>query len=253
MSLVSFAMRIATVRVIRAALPEAFAVIDSPQEPLDRLEGDNPLPFVAIYTGHIETNTTGRSLLGGSSNIELSIQIVLPSQVTFMAGGHTVMLDTRKQGAETALDVLWRRVANALVSSADPWAEIWRNIVLQTSKVTNNSYLIERAAVRATAREVVLTCDPIHEPLPGGAPSGVWASLITLMRAETGQERLSDFADWLEAEISGEATLEQSMRDAAYLGLSGYAASAVGIGGFAGDINNSTGTAVIEEPVPPAP
>jgi len=252
MSLVPFALRIAAVRVLRAALPPGFVVLDSPQEPLDLLVAAEPAPFVAIYTGHNETTVEGRSMLGGAPRVEIALQFVLPCEVELGVGGQSVRLDTRKQGAETALDVLWRRGAVALAASRSPWAELWRNIVIGATKVTNASYLVEHKAVRAVAREIVVTCDPIHEPLPGAAPQGVWADLIALMRADDGLDSLAPLADWLAAEIMGSEALTQEARDAAYLGLSAYVAAKVGIGGAIGDTANDASEATLEASADPA-
>lgn len=244
MSLVAFAIRVAAVRALRDALPPGFEVIDSPQEPMDRLDCDAPAPFAAIYTGHNETEIDARELLGGKSKVDLAIQFVLPATLSFpLGGGGSITLDTRKQGAETALDVLWRRAACALNAGASPWAALWRELVINTPKIVNASYLIEVKTVRAVAREVVLSCEPIHEPIPGAAPEGAWAALIALMRADQGSDGLSSLADWLEAEIAGPAELSAAQRDAAYLGLSAYAASAVAILDAPADVQAGDGAA----------
>ena len=77
--------------------------------------------------------------------------------------------------------------------------------------------------MKVTAREVTLECEPIHEPVPGGAPSDAWAELISLMRADARGDGLSALADWVEASIRN-ATLSPAGRDATYLGLSSYVA-----------------------------
>lgn len=248
MSLVAFAIRVAAVRTLREALPSGFDVLDSPQEPMDRLDCASPAPFVAVYTGHNETEIDAREMLGGKSKVDLAIQFVLPASLTFpLSGGGSITLDTRKQGAETALDVLWRRAACAFDAGASPWASLWREFVINTPKIVNASYLIEVKTVRAVAREVVVSCEPIHEPIPGAAPEGAWAALLELMRADQASDGLAGLADWLEAEISGPAELTPAQRDAAYLGLSAYAAENVAILEAASDVGNiPDGTAQIE-------
>ena len=230
MSLVPFAMRVATVRALQAALPASVLVCDSPQEPIALLDSADPLPIVAIYTGHSETMIDGREMLAGSPTVLLTFQFLLPESFVFtIAPGSTITIDTRRQGAETALDVLWRTCVRALIASDDPWAALWRDIVFLTPKITNSSYLIEQSKVRVVAREVSVSCEPLHEPVPGAAPEGVWDQLLMLMRADTKADGLAALGDWIEAEIRGGTDQPQALRDRFYMGISAATAGAIGL------------------------
>ena len=123
MSLVGFAIRIATARALKAALPSSFEVLDSPQEPLDILDKPDPKPLVAIYTGHAESNPVGRALLGGEVLLHLSMQFFLPAEIAFNLGSQSIKIDTRQQGAETALDVIWRMDMNLVATYVNPAVE----------------------------------------------------------------------------------------------------------------------------------
>ena len=228
MSLVPFAVRICTVRAMQAVMPSAVVVVDSPQEPLTLLDNSEPRPIIAVYTGAAQTKLDGRNLLGGMPMIALTIQIILPETFAFpLTGGDPVVIDTRRQGAETALDVLWRIGVLALNSGDEPWAELWRDFVQTTPTIKNHSYLVEREGVRITAREVVIECEPIHEPVLGGVPEYAWARLIELMKLDTAGDGLNTLGDWVEAEIRNGPDRAQLKRDTAYLGLSEYVASSV--------------------------
>lgn len=246
MSLVPFAVRICTVRALQAALPESVAVIDSPQEPLTLLDIDEPRPIVAVYTGATMTKYEGRNFLGGASNLSVTIQVMLPEVFSFDVGNGSIVIDTRRQGAETALDMLWRQMALALNSGNEAWGDLWRNFVVNVSVVENTSFLIERNGVKVTAREINVKCDPIHEPIPGGAPTFAWAQLLVLMRADTNDDGLHYLADWIDAEIRGGANKTQPERDAAYLGLSYYVANKIGVPGPIEDVANITATPAVE-------
>jgi hypothetical protein len=229
MSLVPFALRVCATRALQAALPAAVVVVDSPQEPLDLLDKATPQPIVAIYTGSAMTKLEGRNLLGGAPVVLLTLQMFLPETFTFETSpGHFIMVDTRRQGAETALDILWRDALLALNASPEPWAALWREFAPVVASIANQHYLLERNGVKVTAREVTLECEPIHEPVPGGEPADAWAAFITLMRADTRGDGLSTLADWVEASIRS-AVLSPSACDAAYLGLSAYVAQSVHI------------------------
>jgi hypothetical protein len=224
MSLVPFALRVCATRALRAALPAAVVVVDSPQEPLDLLDKAAPRPVVAVYTGSTMTRLEGRNFLGGAPVVLLALQMFLPETFAFETSpGHIVTVDTRRQGAETALDILWRDALLALNASPEPWAALWREFAPVVVGIANQHYLLERNGVKVTAREVTIECEPIHEPVPGAEPADAWAAFITLMRTDTHDDGLSALADWVEASIRS-ATLSPAGRDAAYLGLSAYVA-----------------------------
>ena len=127
MSLVPFALRVCATRALQAALPANVMVIDSPQEPIDLLDKASPRPIVAVYTGSAMTKLEGRNLLGGAPVVLLTVQMFLPETFAFEASpDRVVTVDTRRQGAETALDILWRSVLLALNGSPEPWAALWR-------------------------------------------------------------------------------------------------------------------------------
>lgn len=246
MSLLPFAVRVCTVRALQAALPDSVEVVDSPQEPLTLLDIDDPRPIVAVYTGATMTKYEGRNFLGGVSSLSVTLQIMLPELFSFDVGHGSVAIDTRRQGAETALDVLWRKIALALNASEESWAKLWREFVLTVEKVENLSFLIERNSVKVTAREVNIKCEPIHEPIPGGAPTLAWAQLLQLMRADRNEDGLTYMADWIEAEIRGGADKTQPERDAAYLGLSKYVANKIGVPGPIENVQNINAPAAVE-------
>lgn len=253
MSLLQFAIRVCTVRALQASLPASVAVLDSPQEPITLLDEDPLHPIVAVYTGATVTKYDGRNFLGGTTGLTVAIQFLLPETFAFDVGEDEITIDTRRQGAETALDVLWRKASLALNGSTEPWAALWREFVTMIAGIELNSFLIERNGVRVTAREAAIRCEPIHEPVPGGDPSLAWETLLTRMRADQKADGLSYLADWIEAEIRGGENMTQGERDAAYIGLSRYVAQTVAVIQKVQDVNNQPGPADIEEPVPPAP
>ena len=225
MSLVPFALRICATRALQAALPSVVAVIDSPQEPLDHLDRDNPQPVIAVYTSRSMAKLQGRNLLGGMSAVLLTAQIYLPESFDFVVSENEVItIDTRRQGAETALDIIWRGAILALNSSPEPWAALWREFVPVVATIQNEHFLVEKNGVRATAREVLLECEPIHEPVPGDDPSFAWGALIELMREDEKGDGLSALADWVESQITGPTALTERQRAATYIGLSEYVA-----------------------------
>lgn len=252
MSLVAFAVRVSACRAIRAALPSSFSVVESPQEPLEQLDKADAKPLIAIYSGHIESDIQGRALLSGDAAITLSIQIFLPEQTSF-APYSPIILDTRREGAETALDVIWRMMARGLLSADNQWAQLWREFVVATPQLTNSSYLVEKSGIRIVAREITIRCEAINEPLPGPA-AGPWAALIALMRSQTSGDQIAALADWIEGEITWNATAyDEAERARVFLGLSTYVADAVLAGGALVDAGAQGDDPAIEIAIPEQP
>ncbi len=227
MSLASFAIRMTTVRAIRAAVWSDFVVADSPQRPLGVLESGKPL--IAVYTGHDTDKLEGNELFSGDPKVSLAIQIFLPAQFAITVAGQALELDTTDEGAETLLDVVERRINGAFLAQAEPWSCLRATFITRTVRTQSTSYLVESEAVRTSAREMTLECETVYEPIPGAPPCGMWADLIALMRTDTGERSLAPLADWIAAEILGPSTLTQDERDRIDLGLSAYAATVVGI------------------------
>ncbi len=254
MSLVAFALRVTTCRVLSESLPVGFAVHDSPQDPVSLLAVPDPQPFAAVYTGDAKGIYDGRDLLAGSSIITLSVQIFLPATFAVNVSGTLLMIDTRRQGADAVLDVLWRAAARGLVAAQSVWGKLWRSVVLLTPETNNSSYLVEHENVRAIAREVMIKCDVLHEPVPGAAPEGVWADLIAAMRSDAGSDGLAALADWIESEIRGPADLPQGERDRIYAGLTDYAARVLSVTNVPpGNINLVNIPIAVEVPAMPDP
>jgi hypothetical protein len=257
MSLVAFGIRIATVRAIQAVVWPEFTVEDSPQAPIDLL--DNGAPLIAVFTGQDNDKMDGRDMFGGEPTVVLTIQIFLPPVLKITVAGKQLELDTRGSASETVLDVLSRRIIGALLGQAEPWSQVWFDLVQKTGKTMNSSYLVETAKVRTSAREITIECATIHEPIPGASPSDVWATLVALMRADTAPRSVAPLAPWIAAEITGPVALSQADRDRIDMGLSVYAAQQVGIyGGTVEDLNNDPGAAttideVSADPAAPAP
>ena len=223
MSLVAFAVRIATVRVLRAALPACFAVLDSPVDPIDALALNPSAAVVAVYSGQNANKLDGTGFFAGAPMLNLNLQIFLPPQMTFSVGGQSVTLDTRAEGSETALDAIWYMIACALAERGAPWADLWGRFVQKVSDSVASSYLVETSKVKAVAREIRLLCDVIQEPTPGGAASDIWSRLLAAMTADAGSDNVSALAPWISALIASPGALAQNERDRIFLGISEYA------------------------------
>jgi hypothetical protein len=237
MSLVAFAARIAAVRVLRAALPAAFIVVDSPVDPIDSLEANPAAALVAVYTGQGDNKLDGGAFFAGEPRLNLDLQVFLPQQMVFSytdahGAPQTVTLDTRGEGSETALDLIERMIARALAVKADVWSDLFGRFIQTIERVVSSSYLVETAKVKAPAREIRMVCETLQEPIPGAALTGVWSELLTAMQADAtpGVSNIAALAPWIAAEIAAPAGLSQTEVDRIFLGLSRYAMQMIDLG-----------------------
>lgn len=248
MSLVSFAVRVATVRAIRAVLWSGITVEDSPQAPLELIDKGQPL--IAVYSGTTGADPVGRDIYGAARQVHVSIQCFLPEKITVPLGQDQITIDTRQRGAETVMDVIGRRILYGLIASEGTWAKVWRGFVQTTPQVVDSSYLVENVHIRASAREWTLHCDCLSEPLPGASlpANGPWPDLIAAMQADTDQpDNLAALANWVTYEFQGGSTLPDWQIERIALGISTYALQATGGGNVEDD--NSTDPVVTETQV----
>jgi hypothetical protein len=235
MSLVAFAARVAVVRVLRAALPSAFIVVDSPVDPIANLETSPASALIAVYAGQGENKLDGEAFFAGEPRLNLDMQVFLPQQMAFSyldahGAPQTLTLDTRGAGSETALDLVERMIARALAVRDDAWSDLFGRFILTVRQVISSSYLVETAKVKAPAREIRMVCETLQEPVPGAAMSEVWTALLTAMQADEGSDSVAGLAPWIAAEIASPAGLSQTEVDRIFLGLSRYSMQAIGLG-----------------------
>ncbi len=232
MSLVAFAVRIAAVRALRAALPPAFAIVDSPIDPIGLLDQNPAAGLVALFTGVGDNRLDGEAFFAGDPTVSLSVQMFLPQAMAFAWGdGLSLALDLRGQGADTALDVVERMVERALAVQADAWGALFARLVVRVRGLVSASYLVETAKVKAPARELTLTLETLQEPTPGAPRADVWTDFLAAMRADEASDSVAPLAGWIEAELAAPLGLSPAEVDRVFLGLRAYAAAAIGLGG----------------------
>lgn len=219
MSLVSFALRIATARVLRNATYAGPRVYDSMISPADLLHKEADA-FIVVAVDSAERIPEGRDLLGAACSLELTLDAAVASRVTVKTKDgeedeqEFVSIPHTDGGMEVTLDLMMRQTMRALLTSTSPWAVLWRTLVTKISKVQIDRGASAEKGVRFAARQTVMTLDVIAEP-SFGEPEGVWADLLALMRDDA---EFADLADILELEIASPA-LDEWARGMADLGL----------------------------------
>ena len=244
MSLIAFAVRIATVRLLRAALPSAFVVMDSPVDAIDILTTNPSAGLVAVYTGQGENKLDGTAFFAGDPLLFINLQIFLPARLAFeVEGAGAAYLDTRAEGSQTALDLIGRMILRAIAVRGEPWGDLWGGFVMKVRDIIESSYLVETTKTKFVASEIRMICETLQEPTPGAAASGIWSDLLAAMQADTSPDSVQPLAALLAAEIALPAGLPQAEVDRIFLGISEYAATAL----------NISSTVVAPENNPPLP
>lgn len=243
--LIPFAVLASTVCALRGATLVGTNVVEAPLDALEDVLGQfDGRPLLTVLVGHGEKDIEGREILRGDHKLELAIQAYLPERCTVDVDGSPVVLDTRGKGIEIAFSAIWRQVTRALLVSDGPWAEIWRQFVLQTPRADSQAFLLQLGETRIAAREFVLTCDTLYEPPFGAPPAGVWADFIAGLR---GVEDYGDaIADLIAFEIEAPEGLPSWRAIQASLGLTNEAIGAMGLAPFPDGADVATGEAPIQ-------
>lgn len=245
MSLVAFALRACAVRVIRSAVASSFIVLDSPVDAISVLQDSRQTDgsfqgVISVYTGTGANEIEGLGFFAGNPTCEMFIQILLPSQVTLQSvPGSSLALNSRKGGAELALDLTERAILRALAVQADTWSQLFGRLVSGFRKTERQSYLVETSSVRTPGRNIFALAAALQEPTPGAPPTSFWSDFIAAMGKDAD---LAPLAGWVSAELASPAGLSQAEIDRIFLGVTEEASQDIGV----------TTTQVFTPPLPTA-
>ncbi|MBI1649872.1 hypothetical protein [Hyphomicrobium sulfonivorans] len=216
MNLVGFALRIATVELLRNATLAGDRVRDSMIDPANLLTQDAQ-PFIVVAIDQSEITPTGRDILGANRTISLTMDVALAGKVSIPAGDDgpqdDVVIPHTDAGMELVLDLIGRQIDRALLANG-PWAKIWRRFAPAIKKVQVDRGASAENGIRYATRQIIFTLQAIAEP-SFGEPEGVWTEFLALMRADA---KLARIADLIETEI-GSPTLDGWAKAQADLGL----------------------------------
>lgn len=228
MSLVTLALRIATVKALRGATYAGERVYDSAMDPIDvTVEQAQALPVVVVYTDDDEPDIHGKDLMGAPRNISLVIETVVASKVEASDGQDTVVIPHTDAGLEATLAFMGRQVSRALLAQDSDWSRLWRDLVTDIPKCTIRRGAGSEKGARFAARQIVYTVDTLAEPYFGQEleDDDYWSRFLTAMEADTD---LAPMAGIMRAEIEDPA-LNPAQQAAASLGITAKAAAAIGL------------------------
>lgn len=197
MSLAREALRISTVRALRAspALAQWIGdrVRDSEAGPIEDAARESTRPEIVVYTddatfGAGDGEAVARSMFtGGTVNLVLEIVMTTRTKLTVEVDGEDGWrwecppLDA---AMELTIGMIERLVKVALSHDASPWADIWRSFALEVGEVKSQRGTLMREGVRFAGRQLVLAVKVPGDPIPGSAAGPRWATFLAAMAAE---------------------------------------------------------------------
>lgn len=224
MSLARAMVRLITTQALTDRTVAGPAVSDSSLVPVDARATSDNRPEIVVYTDDHESETRGRgALFAESSNCELVIEIVvtgmLPVTVDGQDGGaeERVVIPYVDSGLAFTLDLVERQVLAELAGGSTVWAQLWRDFVPTVHKRLSRQGGSAKDAVRFAARQIVLTVDLLHDPLPGQVlpAESAWLRALDTMDATP---ELAVLARIIRTQLT-EAGSADWRTDAAALGL----------------------------------
>src|ERR1700730_18107738 len=138
------ALRLITVQALKGATWAGDRVFDSPATVADlRIEAERQ-PFIAVFVDEADTEGIDQPAAVGPMNTRLIIEAGVASAITFRPATDTgapeppvtvTSLNDTDPALEMTIGFLAEQVRDALMSTANQWAELWRGFVVQLNKI----------------------------------------------------------------------------------------------------------------------
>lgn len=200
MSLVSLALRLATIRALKGRTFAEDRVYDSKIETIDTLAVNETAPIIIVTTDDDEVDIEGRDLFAGNHKLELVIEVAAWTKVSTEKDGEVLVVPATDAGLEITLNLICYQITRALIGDGGEWGDLWRRIVTNVSSVKSRRGADNTEGVRYAARQLIFTVDHIAEPLPGEMPGehDAWHRILTMLKADP---ELDPIGKIVEAEI----------------------------------------------------
>lgn len=190
MSLVSLAVRYATIRALKGRTYAGENVFDSKIEPIN-LVAENGADFaIVVTTDDDDVKIEGRDLIAGDHQLELVIEVAATAMLTVKTDegedAEALSIPATDAGLEASLNLIGWQIARALSAGGGDWGDLWRSLVMKVHSVSSRRGADEANGVRYAARQYIYKVDHIAEPEPGIAPAegDLWARTISMLKAD---------------------------------------------------------------------
>lgn len=236
MSVSRFALRILTRILLKGQTVAEDRVEDSAITNLEAALKDAPKPILLVFTDDSEFKPQRREVWGGQGNTSLVLIMAIAGaytiKVTDPDGNETEQTEfafpATGPSIEMGLDMMERQIQMALMDPDNPWAILWKKIVGNVNKWKSQRGGSDKEGVRFAARQIVMECETVEDPVMGSDPEGVWKELVDALEASPSPD-IRGLADPLRAMIRGKP-LPEWKREMAELGINFDTAKKIGLG-----------------------
>lgn len=190
MSLCRLALRHCAVKALTGQTIVGANVTDSDFGALDltpdgQMQTDRDRPFVLVYTDESRATETDVRDLRQNGELDFVIEYGVASAMTEIdpETGESVIagvnIPATDANFEAALDLMDRQVM-AILSGADGWAELWRNLTDGVTKIERRRRASADEGMRIAARQTRITVAAKPDPVPGQAlaDTSIWARFL---------------------------------------------------------------------------
>lgn len=181
MSLARFALRTATVKALRGRTFAGPNVLDSEIAPPEDAAPGTDVPFVVVYTDECEIDGTGTDLLDGAGTCCLTLEYGVTTRAK---NGGEWQIPLTDAGIELTIDAIERQIGLALGGPDNPWAELWRTLVMASVRRRSGRGAEAKDGVRFAGRQLKIDVTLPREPHPGRPLGKVWADFLALAAAD---------------------------------------------------------------------
>ena len=255
------ALRLITVQALKGATWAGDRVFDSPATVADLRIAAERQPFIAVFVDEADSEGIDQPTAAGPMNTRLIIEAGVASAITFQPATDSgapeppvtvTSLNDTDSGLEMTIGFLAEQVRDALLSTSNPWAELWRGFVVQLNKIECVRGGPQTDAQLKTPQRYASRIQIYHAGILATPPRGIgldpsspWSIFLYMAAAEP---ELSGLAGIMQAHFAYESGTLPAWRMAEkYLGVTADAVRGIGIAPAEGfDVQ-----VVTEEPVVP--
>jgi hypothetical protein len=245
MGLIRFAIRQCAARAILGQTLAEGRVFQSVIDPISSKITSERAPVVIVNTDDHGQDGEGRDITGGEVSLDLVFEAAIAAKVLTTGqndDGDIVQVSILEAdaGLDLTLDMIEHQITRALLGPGE-WADLFRRFVpVVRRRISRRG--ADAAGTRWAARQIVITCDTLGEPVGSEIPTaGVWADFLAAMDAD---EHLVHIAPLIRATLAGGAADWQ--RSAAMLGIGHDVAESLG---FSPAVLDGDGSPVLIEEV----
>jgi hypothetical protein len=219
MSINRSALRIATVLALRGRTNAGEAVFDSRNDALEDVALGESVPVISVYTEEDKTEDRRRS-------IDLVIEFAVNTRVA-IDESDVIAAPQTDEALELTLDVLEAQIIDALMPAASPAADLLASLAVDISVRSSKRGVLDHGKDRRlAARQLLLRCGVVTEPVAGAPVPHHLTRLIALMQADP---FYAPAAAGLAIFISRSFAWTPSEREMSFLMLDRWSARAIGM------------------------